>query len=223
MRRHRRAALVLPAIGGYIVVYDQACDNQDFDEVYALSLTLSRELACLVFAVLNYDDDLLWYCLHSGGELVDQYNSFPGYFDASTEIGPSGGDPEALCRAFAKSESLPKLDKLLRNPDYVTATEHHQAIAEVLGLPITIAQLSYSELVGEGSGNDELADRVSALSRADVAKVVPVATVPLPVDLEKEVRALVHRAKVISAIYLYQTTTHCSLQEAHDYVLVLKA
>lgn len=223
LRRHGRTAFVLPPIRGYIVVYDQECDNQDFDYVFTLSLMLSTELACLVFAVLNYDDDLLWYCLHSSGVLVDQYNSLPGYFDASTDTGPSGGDPEAICQALGKPESLQKLDRLLRNPDYVTATEHHEAIAQGLGLPIAIAQLSYSELVEEGFGNDELADNVLAISRADVAKVIPVETSPLPVDLEKEVRALVRRDRVISAIYLYRTATHCTLQEAHDYVLALKA
>ena len=41
--------------------------------------------------------------------------------------------------------------------------------------------------------------------------------------IEKEVRALVRRDRVISAIYLYRTATHCTLQEAHDYVLALKA
>ena len=222
LRHHQRVAFVLPPINGYVGVYDQECDNQDFDEISTLSVTLSTRLACLVFAVLNYDDDLLWYCLHSGCALVDQYNSFPGYFAASIDTGPSGGDPEALCRAFGKPESLRKLNKLLRNPNYVTATEHHEAIAEALDLPIALSQLSYSELVREGFDNDELADSVLAISRTDVAKVVSVELSPLPFDLEKEVRALVRRDKVMCAIYLYRATTHCSLQEAHDYVLALK-
>ena len=60
LRRQRRVAFVLPPINGYVGVYDQECDNQDFDEISTLSVTLSTRLACLVFAVLNYDDDLLW-------------------------------------------------------------------------------------------------------------------------------------------------------------------
>jgi hypothetical protein len=222
LRRHRRAAFVLPPIKGSIVVYDQACESQDFDELSALSATISTELACVVFAVLNYDDDMLWYCLHSGGVLVDQYNSFPGYFDALTDAGPSGGDPEELCRAFGKPEKLQELNELLRHPGYAPASEHHEAIAKALGLPIAASQLSYAELVCEGLGNGEPADSVLALSNVDVAKVVPVETVPMPFDLEEEVRALVNQDKVISAIYLYRTTIHCSLREAHDYVLALK-
>jgi hypothetical protein len=70
--------------------------------------------------------------------------------------------------------------------------------------------------------DDEQTDRVVALSRADITEVVPAETVPLPFDLEEEVRALVNQDKVISAIYLYRTTIHCSLREAHDYVLALK-
>ena len=222
LRRHQRAAFVLPPIKGCIVVYDQECDTPDFDEVSTLSMRLSTELACLVFAVLNYDADLLWSCLYSDGALVDQYNSFPGYLDVSIGTEPTGGDPEGLCRAFGKPESLWKLNKLLRNPDFITATEHHEAIANALDLPIAISQLSYSELVREGFGNDQLANTVLAISRTDVAKVVPVEPVPLSFDLEKEVRDLVRRDKVISAIYLYRATTDCSLQEAHDYVLALK-
>ncbi len=92
--------------------------------------------------VLIHDDDILWYQLYSKGELVDEYDSTPGYFDfEETAEGfiPIGGNAQALCRAF-ESNSVEKVSRILRkssdDPDGCHfATERHLDLALALGLP----------------------------------------------------------------------------------------
>ena len=50
-----------------------------------LGTRLSLEFGCPVLAVLNHDDDILWYQLFENGKLADEYDSTPGYFDATAE------------------------------------------------------------------------------------------------------------------------------------------
>ena len=76
-----RPAIVTPDQDGCVVVFDEASDEQDSAVITELASRLSRELRCPVLAVLNHDDDILWYQLYLGGELADEYDSSPGYFD----------------------------------------------------------------------------------------------------------------------------------------------
>lgn len=135
-----RSALVTPAHDGCVVVFDEASDDQDQDVISELAAELSHELGCPVLAVLNHDDDILWYQLYLGGELADEYDSSPGYFDPSAEhSGPAGGDAEKLCAAFGASK-LAEVESILRKPaleagGYTFALDRHADLARALGIP----------------------------------------------------------------------------------------
>ena len=135
-----RSAIVAPARDGYVVVFDEESEQQDQGVINALAARLSREFGCPVLAVLNHDDDLLWYQLHVDGELADEYDSSPGYFDPSAEPSdPSGGDAHRLCSAFGAS-NVAEVESVLRKSSfdedgYVFAVERHTDLFRALGIP----------------------------------------------------------------------------------------
>src|SRR5262249_3594018 len=85
-------------------------------------------------------DDIFWYQLYLSGELVDEYDSLPGYFDASAEpSAPAGGDAQKLCKAFGAA-SVAQVESILRKSSfdedgYVFAVERHTDLARALGIP----------------------------------------------------------------------------------------
>src|SRR5579859_7809756 len=75
-----RSAIVSPSQANGVVVFDKESDEQDDKIIAELSSWLSGQLTCPLLAVLNHDDDILWYQLYLNGDLMDEYNSTPGYF-----------------------------------------------------------------------------------------------------------------------------------------------
>lgn len=135
-----RSAYVSPTENNCTVVFDEQCDSQDQDVISHLASELSKNLDCPVFAILNHDDDILWYQLFEGGKLIDEYDSTPGYFNETAEpSGPSGGNANALCNAF-QSENVNEVERILKkssfvNEGYVFALERHEDLVNALGLP----------------------------------------------------------------------------------------
>ena len=135
-----RSAIVTPAQDGCVVVFDEASDGQDQKVITALATQLSRDLHCPVLAVLNHDDDIFWYQLYLSGKLADEYDSCPGYFDASAEpSAPTGGDVKKLCSAFGAS-AVTEVESILRKSSfdeggYTFAVERHADIVRSLRIP----------------------------------------------------------------------------------------
>src|SRR5262245_60172719 len=75
-----RRARVTPRHKDCVVVYDEASDAQDQQQIAKLAGKLSKKFACPCLAVLNHDDSILWYQLWLSGKLADEYDSTPGYF-----------------------------------------------------------------------------------------------------------------------------------------------
>jgi hypothetical protein len=67
-----RAAFVTPAHNGSVVVFDEKSESQDLGAIAEFAARLSREFDCPVLALLNHDDDILWYQLYLSGELTDR-------------------------------------------------------------------------------------------------------------------------------------------------------
>jgi hypothetical protein len=134
-----RLAIVTPRQNGCVVVFDDPSDGQEVPVITELAGRLSREFACPVLAVLNHDDDLFWYQLHLSGQLSDEYNSWPGYFDPSGEPwAPAGGDAQKLCSAFGVS-NVAEVERVLRKSPlekdrYIFAVERHADLARLLGI-----------------------------------------------------------------------------------------
>lgn len=137
-----RAAIVTPVQDNCVVVFDEESDEQNGEIIAELASRLSAQLHCPLLAVLNHDDDILWYQLYLNGELVDEYNSTPGYFNDSDEetamAVPEGGDAKKLCAAF-EANAIQEVENILRKPsfggDYNFAFERHEELIGALGLP----------------------------------------------------------------------------------------
>jgi hypothetical protein len=163
-----RSAFVTPPVNGCVVVFDQQSDEQDPKVLSGLGSRLSKKLSCPVLAVMNHDDDVLWFQLYTSGKLADEYNSSPGYFDG--DAGPSepeGGNAEALCRAFGSTKQE-QVQAALRKPSftddgYAFAIERHADLAGALNLP------SYA--VGAGFQYVAQGELPEGLTEGDLLKV----------------------------------------------------
>ena len=144
LRTRHRQAFVSPAVNEMVVIYDAECDQQNADVIVALGRDLSAALACPILGVLNHDDDILCYWLFQRGELLDEYNSCPDYFEPTlygqAPAAPAGGDVGKLCSVFATTIPPQELEAILRAPSskeggFMFQMERHIALAQALGLP----------------------------------------------------------------------------------------
>jgi hypothetical protein len=135
----RWSAYITDLPGPYTLVFDRASEDQDGKVIDAAAAHLTASLGCAALAVVNHDDDLLWYGLYEKGKLTDTYTSAPGYFEGD-DSPPEGGNAEDLCRVFGADGQVDVVEAALRAPSgsedgYVFAMERHQALVEALGLP----------------------------------------------------------------------------------------
>lgn len=146
-----RSAYVTPEEDGCVVAFDEESE-QNGEVIPPLAARLSLELHCPVLAVLNHDDDILRYQLYLGGELTDEYDSTPGYFDSdAAPSAPNGGDTRRLCSAFS-ADDVDGVEKVLRSSildgDYAFATQRHDELARLLGIPSFGVGCGYDHIAG---------------------------------------------------------------------------
>ena len=152
-----RRSRVTPAHKNCVVVFDEASDSQNPNEIAGLAAKLSKKLKCPLLVVLNHDDDILWYQLYLKGKLTDEYDSTPGYFDPKAQpSAPAGGDAAKLCAAFGGDPAA--IETVLRtsghdSADYLFAVDRHAALVEALGISDYAVGTSYKSF-----DNDELPD-----------------------------------------------------------------
>jgi hypothetical protein len=157
-----RKCIVTPSANDTVVVFDEESDNQDQQVISPLATELSQKLRCPVLAVLNHDDDILWYQLYKDGKLEDEYDSSPGYFDPRAEpSAPAGGNAAKLCTAFgsAKTEDVERvLRKSAFDDDgYAFAFERHGDLVSALGISAFSVGTAYASFE-----NDELPEGLLA-------------------------------------------------------------
>jgi hypothetical protein len=145
---HDRPAYVSKCEGGLSVVLDAECEDQDGEVLSGLASEMSAKFSCHVLAVLNHDDDVLYFELYENGNKIDEYNSSPAFFDESAESDePIGGNAAQLCKVFGAADPT-KVEVALRG-DYVFAFERHRDLAVALGLPMYSVGIGYN-YVSEG-------------------------------------------------------------------------
>ncbi|MBI3527185.1 MAG: hypothetical protein HY067_04380 [Betaproteobacteria bacterium] len=101
----------------------------------------------------------------SAGEITDEYDSSPGYFDSDAEPSPpAGGNAEILCAAF-DSSALDRVEEVLRksgydDDGYVFANERHADLVTALGIPSFSVGLGFGYAADgdlpEGLSEDQL-------------------------------------------------------------------
>lgn len=156
LRRLGRTAFISRTYRGHVAVFDGAIDEQDFDEVETLGRDITGALSCAALAAALHDGDVLYLWLFRDGQLLDSYDSLPGYFDQDAEPGPpTGGNGELLCELFERPGHEQRLEHLLRAnlldgelPEVGGEQERHAAIVRELGMPLFLAGVGYAAIAG---------------------------------------------------------------------------
>ena len=118
-KKQKARFLLGPALNGWVAVYP---DNNGQDG--RIAGVIAAKLPVDVLYVMVHDDDIFAYSFYQGGELVDQYNSCPDYFDGVFDEedveeefgeGPTecGGRPEVFRHLLKSDRDLAGLEALL--------------------------------------------------------------------------------------------------------------
>ncbi len=96
-----------------------------------------------------FDSDVVMYTLCRNGEVLDQYDSAPGYPDSDGL--PKGGDAAVLCREMElKPANAAEVDRILRSPDhgreYLFEERRHGDLMLELGHPDLAWTTRYSDV-----------------------------------------------------------------------------
>lgn len=126
--------------------------GQDSDRLAQLALRLSAQVVSPVIAFLVHDSDILFYWLYDRGELVDYFNSAPGYW--GDIVPPEGGEVAILLRYCTTATSTSALKRILIDrwqysdePDaYVFADDTLGDLADCLGIGSAAALRVYPDI-----------------------------------------------------------------------------
>lgn len=119
-----------------VVLFDQACDEQDVEEIQFLGDTLSKELDAPVIASLNHDDDHLLLWLFAGEKGHSHYASIADAPRFAWNISRFRGG--ILTYPFALS--------VLAWPTFIFQVFRHILLHKILSLPSLSAGLGYNYL-----------------------------------------------------------------------------
>jgi hypothetical protein len=149
---------VVPGKGGWTSMYEERASEQDDARIRELGGGLSGDLHAPAIAFLVHDSDIACYWLFEDGQLLDEYNSDPDYFDGDTDGPPSpaGGRTDVLlryCRPGMRQEDL----AAILGTDPVRATTFAEdvirRVAKALGIDPDSATADYRDGTGgEGPG-----------------------------------------------------------------------
>lgn len=129
--------------GSVSIVYDRETEKQDTTILAALAEHLADRLGTKAFAVLDHDDDVLWFQLYDGKDLVTEY---------CNQNGPTT-DIRALARSLTDGRSRLRLWYILRRP-YVFQVNRHIALNKLFGFP-EASILGY-EYIHRGERTDDM-------------------------------------------------------------------
>ncbi len=86
-------------------------------------------MACPAIRLSIYDSDVFWYVLYDRGEVIDAYDSAPGYFNSPGQA-PQGGNVERLQRYSVNGTTVQDLDAIL-HPKLKTGSTADELIARL--------------------------------------------------------------------------------------------
>ena len=188
----KRHTFVLPPTKGFVIVCDEESDTLDTRISSGLTNQLTNQFKCIGLAVINFDDDILWYQLFQNGKLLDEYNSNPDYFEASEHSGAIGGNAQTLCDCFEKPSRVARVDGILHTlhgEGYIFENQRHIDLAKALGFPIQQIHLSYGDLIEVYEGKDDgSVVFAKTLSRAKLKQFSATNNQDPVFDLDRELR-----------------------------------
>ena len=143
----RLGAIVAPPVNKWVAVFDEASDQPDEDRLSGYTVMLSAKLDTVAVGFMVYESDVLLYTLAENGQLMDQYSSWPDYFDESlpdNELEALAGDPRCLARLAHVSPS--QVNHILEG-EHDFAEEKLAELASLLGLPPNIGRWGYNDIL----------------------------------------------------------------------------
>ncbi len=146
--------------GGWVSFWEEQSSMQDALRIQEIAAAVSRSLETPVIAFLVHDSDFLCYWLYDFGQLQDEYNSCPGYFDDELDDGSLAGDPEVLLRYCLPGTKQARLEEILAQGNklemlssgslsFVFAEERISAIVPLLGLHEDWARADFNDIGSE--------------------------------------------------------------------------
>jgi hypothetical protein len=140
------------AQSGWISIYEERASTQDEDwiEQFAKDLSGRLETACVAFLV--HDSDIARYWLCEEGQLLDQYNSFPDYFDSvsAAERRQLAGQSSVFLRYCRPQVTLDQVEAVLRTQQ-TFAEETVRQLADFLGIDPDRALEDFCDMGDGGS------------------------------------------------------------------------
>ncbi len=163
----KEPAYVSPSVGGWVGVYPEGGATDTLAEI------LSAELSCPAFSWNAYDSDVFYYTLYENGEVRDEFNSDPDYFENQRADGDESeddpvdpvrvqGSPEVLLPLCVPGITLAAVQAVLHpataaedarklitfspvsNDQYLFADQQARELAQLLGIDSSLASLGYS-------------------------------------------------------------------------------
>ena len=148
-------AYVSPQGGNWVTIYSEVTEDQNDQTLRDIAGGLSRTLKTDVIAFLVHDSDIAMYWLFRTGELIEEFNSAPDYFEEK-EFGESedgrGGDPDALLPLCVPGTTRAQLEQVLHPSDGypLMAEEIVAELSTLLGIDDTRSNLGFEYFEQDG-------------------------------------------------------------------------
>ncbi len=145
-------------------------DSMGLTRAGDLAQHVSKQLEAPAIAFMVHDSDILFYWLYDNGQLLDEYNSCPGYFDGDDSMEEAyQADCEQIkkyCRAETTIEELERLLKIWTQaealegvmPEFVFVEQRLAELAKHLEIPTAVVNTDYGE-IGRDVHPDEIGAR----------------------------------------------------------------
>jgi len=149
---------VVSAKNGWTSLFEEQASQQDDSRIRDLARGLSEDLHVAAIAFMVHDSDIACYWLYENGQLLDEYNSCPNYFDDDDDgpPSPSGGRTDVLLRYCRTGVHEDELAATLRG-ESLFAENVIDALAQALGIARERALADYRD-GGQASDGAEGSD-----------------------------------------------------------------
>jgi hypothetical protein len=143
------AAWVTGAKNGWITIYEEGASTQDENRIRELTEHVSSGLKSPAIAFLVHDSDFLCYWLFDDGQLIDEFNSCPDYFDEGENEEALAGKPEVILKYCPPGTKLSDVEQVLSDKGQVFADSQLAQLAELLGIDSTRSCVDFRDIGSE--------------------------------------------------------------------------
>jgi ankyrin repeat protein len=187
-------ALITDPKNEWITVYDETSDAQNLKEIRRIAKSLSAKLSTSALALLVHDSDVFLYLLYDQGQLIDQFDSNPGYFAPVTAAQRKkwSGNFASLAQRAPRRTTAAAIRDALTTPR-TFAEEHAAECARLMGIDpsrttqgFRDAQESshdYQLIHARGRSSDHAA-LIDAVTKGDSATVLALLAKGISPDLQ---------------------------------------